>query len=90
MAETLTKNHEILEGPQAPRQSRFVQQFRLFKENRLAVVGLVIFLAFFMTAVAGVVLTSGQDPVFNPSLVRLQEKTAAAFQPAQHGNPESP
>ncbi|EFK07984.1 putative oligopeptide ABC transporter, permease protein AppC [delta proteobacterium NaphS2] len=74
MAETLTKNHEILEGPQAPRQSRFVQQFRLFKENRLAVVGLVIFLAFFITAVAGVVLTSGQDPVFNPSLVRLQEK----------------
>ena len=74
MAETLTKNHEILEGPQAPRQSRFVQQFRLFKENRLAVVGLVIFFVFFMTAVAGVVLTSGQDPVFNPSLVRLQEK----------------
>jgi peptide/nickel transport system permease protein len=74
MAETLTQNHEILEGPQAPKQSRFVQQFRLFKENRLAAVGLVIFLAFFITAVAGVVLTSGQDPVFDPSLVRLQEK----------------
>ena len=79
MTETLTKNHEILEGPQAPRQSRFVQQFRLFKENRLAVVGLVIFLAFFITAVAGVVLTSGQDPVFNPSLVRLQEKLQPPF-----------
>ena len=79
MAETLAQHHETLEGPQAPRQSRFVQQFRLFKENRLAVVGLVIFLAFFITAVAGVVLTSGQDPVFNPSLVRLQEKLQPPF-----------
>ncbi len=74
MEETFIQNQEILEGPQAPKQSRFMQQFRLFKENRLAVVGLVIFLAFFITAVAGMVLTSGQDPVFDPSLVRLQEK----------------
>ena len=79
MEETLIQDHEILEGPQAPRQSRFVQSFRLFRENRLALVGLVIFLAFFMTAVAGVVLTSGQDPVFNPALVRLQEKLLPPF-----------
>ena len=75
----MTENAEILDGPQAPKQSRFAERFRLFNQNRLALVGLVIFLAFFITAVAGVVLTSGQDPVFNPALVRLQEKLLPPF-----------
>ena len=75
----MTENAEILDGPQAPKQSRFAERFRLFNQNRLALVGLVIFLAFFITAVAGVVLTSGQDPIFNPALVRLQEKLLPPF-----------
>lgn len=75
----MTENAEILDGPRAPKQSRFAERFRLFNQNRLALVGLVIFLAFFITAVAGVVLTSGQDPVFNPALVRLQEKLLPPF-----------
>ena len=79
MEEVLTQNAEILDGPQAPAQSRFAERFRLFNQNRLALVGLVIFLAFFITAVAGVVLTSGQDPIFNPALVRLQEKLLPPF-----------
>jgi peptide/nickel transport system permease protein len=79
MEEPLTENTEILDGPQAPKQSRFAERFQLFNQNRLALVGLVIFLAFFITAVAGVVLTSGQDPVFNPALVRLQEKLLPPF-----------
>ena len=79
MEEPLTENAEILDGPQAPKQSRFAERFQLFNQNRLALVGLVIFLAFFITAVAGVVLTSGQDPVFNPALVRLQEKLLPPF-----------
>jgi len=79
MEEPLTENTEILDGPQAPKQSRFAERFQLFNQNRLALVGLVIFLAFFITAVAGVVLTSGQDPIFNPALVRLQEKLLPPF-----------
>ena len=79
MEEALTENAQILDGPQAPKQSRFAERFQLFNQNRLALVGLVIFLAFFITAVAGVVLTSGQDPIFNPALVRLQEKLLPPF-----------
>jgi peptide/nickel transport system permease protein len=37
-------------------------------------VGLVIFIFFFCTALTGLFLTSGSDPVFDPALVRLQEK----------------
>ena len=79
MEKPLTENTEILDGPQAPAQSRFAERFQLFNQNRLALVGLVIFLAFFITAVAGVVLTSGHEPVFNPALVRLQEKLLPPF-----------
>ena len=79
MEKPLNENTEILDAPQAPKVSRFVQGFRLFNQNRMAIVGLVIFVIFFMTAVAGVVLTSGQDPVFNPALVRLQEKLLPPF-----------
>ena len=72
--EAMTGNSDILDAPQAPKRSRLAEGFQLFKQNRLAIVGLVIFLGFFMTAVTGVVLTSGQDPLFDPALVRLQEK----------------
>jgi peptide/nickel transport system permease protein len=74
------KNHEkffgISEGgaPQAPRTSMFFVFWRIFKKNRTAVAGLVTFLIFFIVAVAGVILTTGTDPVLDPSLVRLQEK----------------
>ena len=74
MEKSLTENTHILDAPQAPKQSRFIQGFHLFNQNRMAIVGLVIFVIFFVTAVAGVILTSGHDPVFNPALVRLQEK----------------
>ncbi len=80
MAEVTYKEHpQILETPKAPKESWFKERFKVFNENRLALVGLVIFLAFFVTAVAGVILTSGQDPVFNPALVRLQEKLLPPF-----------
>jgi peptide/nickel transport system permease protein len=44
------------------------------RKNSLALGGLVVFALFFATAVAGVFLTSGSRPVFDPSVVRLQEK----------------
>ncbi len=79
MEETRIDTPEALDGPRAPKQSWFQERFDLFNQNRLAVVGLIIFLGFFATAVMGVLLTSGQDPVFNPSLVRLQEKLLPPF-----------
>jgi peptide/nickel transport system permease protein len=59
---------------EAPRRTLFQENWRLFKKNRLAMAGLVIFIIFFMVAAGGVFLTSGRDPVFDPALVRLQEK----------------
>jgi peptide/nickel transport system permease protein len=51
----------------------------------------VIFILFFVTALTGLLLTAGTDPVFDPALVRLQEKlrpplsrpNLASLQPAE-------
>jgi len=59
---------------EAPKRTLFQENWRLFKKNRLAMAGLVIFIIFFFVAAAGVFLTSGRDPLFDPALVRLQEK----------------
>ncbi len=63
-----------LDAPLAPRKSRWEEFWFLFKQNRLAVAGMVIFALFFLTAIGGLLLTSGVDPVLDPSLVRLQDK----------------
>jgi len=63
-----------MERPLAPRESRWREGWRLLKRNRLAFVGLLIFILFFLTALAGLILTSGTKPVFDPSIVRLEEK----------------
>ena len=77
MMETDTKNplqNTGMEGPLAPRQSRLQEFWRLLKRNNLAFVGLIIFVLFFLTALVGLMLTSGTRPVFDPAMVRLQEK----------------
>jgi peptide/nickel transport system permease protein len=63
-----------MEKPLAPRESRWHEFWRLFRRNKLAFFGLLIFVLFFFTAVAGLVLTSGVKPFFDPSMVRLEEK----------------
>jgi peptide/nickel transport system permease protein len=60
--------------PGTAQNSRAQAFIDAISQNRLAAVGMVIFLLFFITAVAGVFLTSGTDPVFDPATVRLQEK----------------
>jgi len=60
--------------PTAPRRSRRQEFWRLLKQNRLAVIGLAIFVVFFCVALSGLVLTTGTKPIFDPSMVRLQEK----------------
>jgi peptide/nickel transport system permease protein len=63
-----------LDEPLAPKRTRLQEFWRLFKRNRLAIAGLVFFIIFFCTAIIGLTLTAGTNPVFDPSLVRLQEK----------------
>ena len=63
-----------LDEPLAPKRTRFEEFWRLFKKNRLAIAGMVFFILFFVVAIIGLALTSGNDPLLDPALVRLQEK----------------
>ncbi|MFH0727829.1 MAG: ABC transporter permease [Pseudomonadota bacterium] len=63
-----------LEAPDTPKQTRWQQFWRLFRQNRMAILGMVIFIAFFGIALLGLALTSGSSPKFDPSIIRLQEK----------------
>jgi peptide/nickel transport system permease protein len=63
-----------LDEPLAPKRTRREEFWRLFKQNRLAIAGLVFFIVFFVVAIIGLALTRGKDPVLDPAMVRLQEK----------------
>ena len=65
---------ETLYEPLAPKRNRRQEFWLLFKKNKLAIMGLVLFVLFFVTALTGLALTSGANPVLNPALIRLQEK----------------
>lgn len=60
--------------PLPPRKTRAHEFWQLFKKNRLSILGLIIFILFFCVALLGLILTSGQDPVLDPAMVRLHEK----------------
>jgi len=60
-----------------PQQTRLQEFWTQLRKNRLALVGLVIFILFFLVAVFGMLLTTGASPTLDPSLVRLQEKLLA-------------
>jgi peptide/nickel transport system permease protein len=64
---------------EAPKRTMFYMFWRLFKKNRTALAGMLIFLVFFFVAIAGVLLTTGSEPVLDPSMVRLQEKLRPPF-----------
>jgi peptide/nickel transport system permease protein len=70
----LNDSEILLDEPLAPKRTRLQEFWRLFKRNRLAIAGLAFFIIFFCTAIIGLALTAGTNPVFDPSLVRLQEK----------------
>jgi len=75
MTDTTKHSQDIpADGLPASRRSHFQESWRLLEKNRLAFIGLAIFVLFFITAIAGLALTSGTDPFFDPALVRLQEK----------------
>ena len=68
------QNSRIEKSITVPRKTRFQESWGLLKKNKLAFLGLSIFVLFFFTAIAGIILTSGTNPYFDPSMVRLQEK----------------
>jgi peptide/nickel transport system permease protein len=63
-----------LDEPLAPKRTRFEEFWRLFKQNRMAIAGMVFFIVFFFLAIAGWGLTRGNNPVLDPAIVRLQDK----------------
>jgi peptide/nickel transport system permease protein len=62
------------ETPLAPKQTRLQEFWLVFRQNRLAILGLFIFILFFCCAILGLFMTSGPDPLFDPAMIRLQEK----------------
>jgi peptide/nickel transport system permease protein len=73
-AETIHGPEIAFQEPEEPRRSRLQEFWLVFRGNRLSIVGMIIFALFFFTALTGLLLTSGQDPVLDPAMVRLQEK----------------
>ena len=67
-----------------PERSPMAEIWHLLKMNRLAFTGLLIFIVFFCVAFTGLILTSGSEPVFDPAMVRLQEKLRPPLSPPQH------
>lgn len=55
-------------------RSPWAQTWRQLLKNRMALNGLIIFLVFFIIAIAGLGVTSGKDPMLDPARVRLEEK----------------
>jgi peptide/nickel transport system permease protein len=65
---------DYIEAPLAPKRTRMQEFGRMLGQNRLAALGFLIFLLFFFCAVTGLILTSGAKPLFDPAMVRLEEK----------------
>jgi len=55
----------------------------IFKKDKLGMLGLFIFILFFVIAILGLILTSGRHPLFDPSMIRLEEKLKP---PLSHAN----
>lgn len=60
-----------LDKAMAPKRTRLQEFWFLFRRNKLAILGMIIF---FFIALIGLLLTAGRHPVFDPALIRLQEK----------------
>ena len=71
---------------EAPKRTVFYLFWRLFRKNKTAVAGMLIFVAFFILAVVGLAVTSGREPILDPSLVRLQEKLRPPFSKPMYEN----
>jgi peptide/nickel transport system permease protein len=61
--------------------SPFTDAWRIFKKNRIALWGFIIFVLFFVVAVCGLILTTGDSPVLDPAKVSLSEKLLGPLSP---------
>ncbi len=68
-----------LQKPAARERTLMEEFWLLFKRNRLSVLGLIIFVVFLFVALTGLFLTSGTKPLFDPAMVRLEEKLRPPF-----------
>lgn len=59
--------------------SPWADVWRQLRRHRLSMVGLLTFMGFFAVAIVGLILTTGDDPILDPSLVRLPEKLRPPF-----------
>jgi peptide/nickel transport system permease protein len=66
--------HSTVDLELPPQRTRLEEFWAQLRKNRLALIGLVIFLIFFALAAVGTLLTTGTSPILDPGLVRLQEK----------------
>jgi peptide/nickel transport system permease protein len=80
MTQSQNKINELNQGL-ADEVSRFTGAWRIFSKNRLALWGFFIFVIFFVVAVCGLILTTGDSPVLNPAKVRLSEKLLGPLSP---------
>jgi len=80
MTQSQKKINELNQGL-ADEVSRFTEAWRIFSKNRLALWGFFIFVIFFVVAVCGLILTTGDSPVLNPAKVRLSEKLLGPLSP---------
>ncbi len=67
----------------SPKRSPRAEIMHLLVRNRLALSGLFIFILFIVVAVVGLILTAGTTPLYDPAMVRMQEKLLPPLSAAQ-------
>ena len=55
-------------------KTKWQEFWGVFRKNKLALVGMIILILFFLTAILGAFLTYGSNPVLDPEKVRLPDK----------------
>jgi peptide/nickel transport system permease protein len=63
--------------PEGPVRTPLEEGWRALRRNKLAMAGLVFLVLFALTAVGGLIVTSGRHPISDPSRVRLADKLRA-------------
>lgn len=78
----MTENVE-LQQLDKPARTPLQESWRILRRNRLAMIGMVLFAAFFLVAIFGAILTHEWNPqkgaLMNPSIIRLADKLRPPF-----------
>lgn len=61
-------------GPDLIHKTRWQEFWHIFKRNKLALTGMGFLILFFLLAIAGILLTYGENPLLNPATVRLADR----------------